>query len=307
MANQYKNKVIYNGNTLIDISDTTAVASDVNAGKEIYLASGQKVSGTQQVYTVTNTLTNVTSNNSSQKSIGGGVYFAKLTPGEGYLIDSIQVTMGGVDITNQVFSGDDGSSGQILLQNKSVTPTASQQSVTADSGYDGLGIVTIDAAPLQNKTVSENGTVIPDSGYYGLSSVEVNVPSGSSGLAYATGSFTPSQDYATTVNVPIATVSEIGFTPSKFYLYLTDVTDAATVQYMVIRASFESFGNPEWYIKTTVRTTNTSGSIGATIARANWTTQANYYLYFNNGTIYLRTSNTFKLFNGISYEWLAIQ
>lgn len=45
MANQYINKVILGEETLIDISDTTAVAADVAAGKYFYAASGQKISG----------------------------------------------------------------------------------------------------------------------------------------------------------------------------------------------------------------------------------------------------------------------
>ena len=46
MPNTYKNKVVVDGTTLIDLTSDTAIASDVAQGKYFHLASGERVVGT---------------------------------------------------------------------------------------------------------------------------------------------------------------------------------------------------------------------------------------------------------------------
>lgn len=69
-----------------------------------------------------------------------------------------------------------------LYQEKTITPTSSQQIVLPDDGYDALEQVIIDGYKLQAKSVtptSSSQTITPDSGYNGLSQVTVEASSGS--------------------------------------------------------------------------------------------------------------------------------
>lgn len=81
-------------------------------------------------YTVTNTLTNVTSSNSAASVTEGATYTATLTANTGYTLDTVTVTMGGTDITSSAYSN-----GNIGISNVTgnivITATASASGAVA--------------------------------------------------------------------------------------------------------------------------------------------------------------------------------
>jgi hypothetical protein len=73
---------------------------------------GDLVLDTNVYYTVTNTLTQCTTNNSATKAVQGGSYSATITANSGYELSSVKVTMGGTDISSTAVSG-----GKITIAN----------------------------------------------------------------------------------------------------------------------------------------------------------------------------------------------
>lgn len=122
--NPYVNKVIYGSTTLIDISDTTAVANKVLSGYSFYDKSGAKVSGTCTYNADTSDATATASD---------------------ILLDSTAYVNG-----NKVT----GSMPNIGSQTSTITTKA--QSVTISLGYhDGGGSVSIDSTE-QAKIIAGN-------------------------------------------------------------------------------------------------------------------------------------------------------
>lgn len=145
MANQYKNKVIYNGTTLMDISDTTAIASDVGLGKEFYTASGAKAQGTAVTGNAISVVDTIDTN-------GGTIR-----------------TITAVDISDTTAVAADVASGKYFY-----TANGTKTAGTASGGGSLPTLIT--------KTITTNGTYTASSDSAdGYSSVTVNVPTSGGG------------------------------------------------------------------------------------------------------------------------------
>lgn len=274
--------------------------------------------GTAEFYdgcAVTYSLTaGATANVTPDKVVTGEGLSLRLSVPAGYVLSGVSVTMGGVDITSQVFAYDEdsGGGGSPTLQSKSVsyTPTTSAQSatVTADSGYDGLDSVAVSVGAIPSEYIIPSGTLsITENGTKDVTnyaSVSVDVPTGG-GSTVKTGTYTPEADYTSTGNRLIVSLADIGFTPSKFMLAIQNYSAVSATQYVVLYACYDPLGGTN--LRITGRTSNTSGGVGASINKSALTTQTNGYLYSNGTNIYFRTTSSYKLLSAGTYTWTAIQ
>lgn len=107
------NNCTFNRNLTIDLIETKVQFNNCTFnGDIIYRNNGQANSSFTPsetppepvVYTITNNLINVTTNNMSSEINEGDSYTATLSPSSGYMIDSITVSMNGVNITSDVYN-----------------------------------------------------------------------------------------------------------------------------------------------------------------------------------------------------------
>lgn len=89
-------------------------------------------------YTVTNTLTNIATDNDATSAKQYQPYIAKILPNDGKIIENVRVTMGGTDITSMVFDGN------TTILRRSITKNLTQcvSSNTRTYVIDGQSYVT---------------------------------------------------------------------------------------------------------------------------------------------------------------------
>lgn len=188
--NQYVNKVIYGGQTLIDLTGDDVTASDVLSGIKFHLPSGAQGTGSctydadtsdatalaaeilsgKTAYKSGSKLTGTMTNRGAQTGIIDTVA-GSVSIQQGYHDGSGSVS---IDPTEQakIIASNIKDGVQILgvtgsytgegvtAQSKTVTPSGSQQTVLPDSGYDYLSQVTVNAIPYTETDNSAGGKTV---------------------------------------------------------------------------------------------------------------------------------------------------
>lgn len=191
MANEARNKIIYDGNVLIDLTGDTAEVADVASGKTFHLADGtigtgtntkdadtgdatavaSEILATKTAYARGSKLTGTMPNNGS---VTGNITTKAqvYTIAQGYHDGSGKVSIASAEQAKIIATnirqgvtilGVEGTmSGQedVNAQSKTVTPTSSSQTVTPDTGYNYLTQVVVNAIPYTEVVNAAGGLTV---------------------------------------------------------------------------------------------------------------------------------------------------
>ena len=179
--------------TAVDLSNDTVDAAHLLSGYTAHNFQGSAITGT---YT------------------GGGI-----TP-----TGTINITTNGThNVTNYAYASVSVAGGTVNNQNKTVSPTTAQQTVTYDTGYTGLGTVTVNAiSPIKSAAdlTASGSTVTVPSGYYATQATK-NISGGSA--------FTPAVTITTNPTVTIASATGI---VTATYTGSSSITPTVTAGYV---------------------------------------------------------------------------
>ena len=144
MPNQYINKVVYGGNTLIDLTSDTAVASDVASGKYFHLKSGERVQGTNTFDADTSDAT----------AAAAEILATKTAYVNGVKVTGSMPNNGGTDVTVSTTAGATIPAGYSDGSAKAVIDSASLAALVANNIRDGVSILGIEGTMSGSEDVS---------------------------------------------------------------------------------------------------------------------------------------------------------
>lgn len=191
MANQYKSKIIFDGNVLIDLTGDTISAADLASGVTAHDKSGAPIVGTNTNDSNTSDDTATASEILATKTAHArGTALTGTMPNNGAVTGTITAVDGeytipqgyhdgsgkvSINATEQskliaenirqgvtilgvegIMSGSE----DVNAQSKTVTPSATAQTVTPDTGYNYLTQVTVNAIPYSESDNSAGGVTV---------------------------------------------------------------------------------------------------------------------------------------------------
>lgn len=194
MANEYINKVIYGGNTLIDLTADTVTAADVQSGKTFHLKDGSTTTGTNtwDAYTqdanataaeiLLNKTAYVNKNKitGSMPNIGATTLIISTTVDvtipQGYHDGSGKATIDSTELEKLISTnikngvtilGVQGTltgSEMVSVTTKTVTPGISATTYTPPNGYDYFSQFTVNAIPYSESDNAAGGKTVTIAG-----------------------------------------------------------------------------------------------------------------------------------------------
>lgn len=191
MPNSNYNKVIYNGNTLIDLTADTITAADLAYGVTAHDRSGAVITGTNTYDADTSDANAIASQILLNKTAYvNGVKITGSMPNRGAVSGSISTKTGSYSITQGYHDGsgsvsiDSTEQAKIIGQNiregitilgvtgtmsgsedvnaetVTVTPAATSQTITPSTGYNYISQVTVNAIPYTETDNSAGGVTV---------------------------------------------------------------------------------------------------------------------------------------------------
>ena len=123
------------------------------------------------VYTVTNSLANCTSNNTSTSVNEGSPYSATVTPNSGYELMNIAITMGGTNVTSSVYTYQNGNAvinipsvtGNVVITVQATAITVEPTTYTITRNLPNC--TSSNTASSVNKNASYSTLISPNDGY----------------------------------------------------------------------------------------------------------------------------------------------
>lgn len=191
MANQYKSKIIFNGDVLIDLTSDTITAADLASGKTAHDKSGAPIVGTS-TYDSDTSNDNATASEilATKTAHARGTALTGTMPNNGAVTGTITAVNGeytipvgyhdgsgkvSISSTEQAkliaenirqgvtvlgVEGTMSGSEDVVAQSRTVTPTAAAQVITPETGYNYLTQVTVNAIPYSESDNSAGGVTV---------------------------------------------------------------------------------------------------------------------------------------------------